>query len=199
MNTITFLSKIYTLVYRITLNLTHALYSTIRNFHFTLIVGKTTHYSWKTSEKSYLVLLQEKKKEKERNHKGIHFNAEPRKEQYTQERYGEVKQSKQQNEEPTIILFVGTEGKVLNFQIPCLIYETNISTTTKKQTKIHTHKKNSQTAIFKLLREPRRVRFPHTNLLPINLNITYQTFLLYFSKRENQKSSSYTKQLREGK
>lgn len=39
----------------------------------------------------------------------------------------------------------------------------------------------------------------HTNLLPINLNITYQTFLLYFSKRENQKSSSYTKQLREGK
>lgn len=198
MNTITFLSKIYTLVYRITLNLTHALYSTIRNFHFTLIVGKTTHYSWKTSEKSYLVLLQEKKREKKRNHKGIHFNAEPRKEQYTQERYGEVKQSKQQNEEPTIILFVVTEGKVLNFQIPCLIYETNISTTTKKQTKIHTQKKTAKLQFSSSCASLGESVF-HTNLLPINLNITYQTFLLYFSKRENQKSSSYTKQLREGK
>lgn len=62
-----------------------------------------------------------KKKKRKGTIRAYILTQNPRKEQYTQESNGEVKQSKQQNAEPTIILFVVTEGKVLNFQIPCVV------------------------------------------------------------------------------
>lgn len=121
---------------------------------------------------------------KQRKQKSMHFNANPPKGTIysRKKRRSQAKQATNAEQHNTLCR-IRRKLIPVKFRIPCVTYETNISTTTTNK------QKNSQTALFELLRELIRVRFPHKST--INLKLPTK---LFFSETKKSKSSSYTKQ-----